>query len=61
VLAHLHVLGDALQVLERPVLAPDLARRARDAAVLVDLVLRDRQDETIHVLGHLDLLGRCRV
>src|SRR5215813_5481220 len=40
-LARLHVVADALQIFQRTVLAPDLARLARQAAVGRELLPRD--------------------
>src|SRR5882762_10872901 len=51
-LAPLHVVGDALPVLERPVLAPDLAGLERHAAVGFDFLLRDGNNEPIDIAGH---------
>src|SRR5690606_14424314 len=51
-LAGLDVVLDRLDVLQRAVLQPDLAGQPRQAAVGGNLVLRDRQHETIDVTGH---------
>src|SRR6185503_6268160 len=51
VLALLHVVGDALLVVERAVLAPHLARGARHLHVGLRVLLRDRQYETVNVPG----------
>jgi hypothetical protein len=41
------LVGDALDVLEGPVLTPDFSGHAGDAAVAREVLLRDRQDESI--------------
>src|SRR5713101_2590243 len=51
-LAPFHVVGDAFPVLERAVLAPDLARLERHAAVGFDFLFWDRYNESIDVVGH---------
>jgi hypothetical protein len=56
-LALRHVVGDALAVVQRAVLHPDLAGLAGDPAVVGDLVLRYRQYESIDVARHLALLA----
>jgi hypothetical protein len=48
-LARLHIISDALPVLQRAMLAPDLAGLARHALVRLDVLLRDRQYESIHI------------
>src|SRR5262249_28140402 len=45
-----HVVADALVELERAVLQPDLGRELRHAAVLGELLLRNRNDKTIDVI-----------
>jgi hypothetical protein len=61
-LSHLDVVGDAFPVFERAVLSPDLAGLAGHPPVRVDLRIRDRQDESIDVLGHREspLVGGSR-
>jgi len=51
------LVGDALDVLEGPVITPDFAGHAGDAAVAREVLLRDGQDESIDVSGHGFLLG----
>src|SRR5262245_3262734 len=56
-LARLDVVGDALDVLEGPVVPPDLASFLRHAPVGCDVSLRDRYDISINVL-HKSSIGR---
>src|SRR5439155_16331728 len=55
-LARLHVVGRALVVLERAVLAPDFSGKARQAAIRRQLSLRDRYHDCVDVI-HWNLLG----
>src|SRR5258706_1873689 len=48
-LSRLHVVGDALLVVERAMVAPDLPGRARHLHVRLALLLRYRQYEPVHV------------
>jgi hypothetical protein len=54
-LPHFNVVGNALDDLERAVLAKDLAGLLGQAAIGHDLLLRDRDYETIDI-GHGTLL-----
>src|SRR5258706_8549389 len=51
-LAPFHVVCDALTVLERAVLPPDLAGLERHAAVGFDFLFGNRNNESIDVVGH---------
>src|SRR4030095_15965382 len=55
-LARLHVVGDTLHIFQRAVLLPDVARLARHAAVGIDIVFGDGNDESIDIAGHGSLL-----
>src|SRR2546427_2199037 len=58
VLARLHVVGQALDVFQRAVVAPDLARRPRHAPVGRQFSLRDRYHESIYV-SHVSPPAGC--
>src|SRR5206468_3009465 len=51
-LSRLHVVRDAFPKLERAVLAPELAGLPRHPSIGVDLALRNRDHESVDVLGH---------
>src|SRR5437899_5949934 len=55
-LARLHVIGRALVILERAVLAPDFSGKPRQAAIRRQLPLRYRYHDCVHVV-HRILLG----
>jgi hypothetical protein len=57
----LHRFGHAFPVFESAVLAPNLARLLRHAAVGIESRLRDGNDQAIDVLGHVvSFRFRCR-
>src|SRR3989449_8025842 len=59
-LAALHIIGHALAVFERTVVAPDFSRELRDPAIGCELFLRNRHDKSIDVRGHVCSFRRSR-
>jgi hypothetical protein len=50
---HLQVVADALAVFECAMFHPDFARQFGDLAVLVNLVLGNREDKSVNVMSHV--------
>src|SRR6185369_13486404 len=58
-LARLHIVGHALDIFERAMLAPDLAGPFGHLAIGGDIALRHGDDETIDITGHGRFPLRC--
>jgi hypothetical protein len=49
-----NIVGDAFAEFERAVFAPDFTRFAREAAIVLEFLLRDRHDKSVDI-GHGNL------